>query len=58
MGIVCLKHRFRGAAVGRFVSLTFSGSRLESKCFTATGAVPPAGAGDAWEPEDEDAVPF
>lgn len=56
MGIVCLKHRFRGAAVGRFVSLVVSGSRLESKCFA--GAVPPAGAGDAWEPEDEDAVPF
>ena len=56
MGIVCLKHRFRGAAVGRFVSLVVSGSRLESKYFT--GAVPPAGAGDAWKLEDEDAVPF
>ena len=56
MGIVCLKHRFRGAAIGRFVSLVVSGSRLESKCFT--GAVPPVGAGDAWEPEEEDAVPF
>ena len=44
MGIVCLKHRFRGTAIGRFVSLVVSGSRLESKCFT--GAVPPAGAGN------------
>jgi archaellum biogenesis ATPase FlaH len=58
MGIVCLKHRYRGAAQGRFVSLVLRESRLESKSFAAAGAEPPVGAGDAWEPEESEGEPF
>lgn len=35
MALVCLKHRFRGKAMGRSVWLTVAGSRIESRAFTA-----------------------
>ena len=58
MGVVCLKHRYGGSVAGKFVSLTMNGSRLESKAFQRPER--PMDAGDAWEPEydDADVPPF
>lgn len=56
MALVCLKHRFRGKAMGRSVWLTVEGSRIMSRAFAPA---PPDNAGDSWEaPEGSDRAPF
>lgn len=51
MAIKVLKHRYRGPAADRLLRARVAGSRLED----IEGVEAPAGAGDAWEPEE---VPF
>ena len=54
MAIKVIKHRWRGPANDRILWVRHRNGRIENM-----PATPPPNAGDAWEPEDEDAaVPF
>lgn len=53
MAIKVIKHRWRGPANDKILWVRHSNGRIEDM-----PATPPVGAGDAWESEEEDAVPF
>ena len=53
MAIKVIKHRWRGPANDQILLVRHSNGRVQNM-----PAAPPPNAGDAWEPKEEDAVPF
>lgn len=57
MGVLCLKHRYNGSAMGRAAMLTVHGTRIESRAFMSPmSPMPPAPEerGDAFEETELD----